>query len=266
MENRRLLVVSLVVLVVAGGLAGFFLLRGGALNLFSQGASLPDASGDFVYREVDPPKDAPNFTLTDQNGEEVSLSEYEDGIVILAFWYADCTHSCKINAFTVARLAQRLGEEMPQRDVTVLGVTLDPEVDNQTKRRWFVETFLEEYGGRMFYLGGEREEVSTVWEEYDVYVEKIQISEYLETYNLTRQELVELSQQDLNREPHKKYPEEIKEQIMDSVHRAITEYGYIVQHKDVIFIMDHGEIKYQVLGHDIDPDKFFQLLNYVANN
>ena len=42
---------------------------------------------DFHGLEYNPASPAPDFTLTDQNGESVTLSNFEDKVVVLAFTY-----------------------------------------------------------------------------------------------------------------------------------------------------------------------------------
>ena len=59
-------------------------------------------------------------------------------------------------------------------------------------------------------------------------------------------------------------PEEIKQGILDSIHVAIAEDYYIV-HTDVIYIIKDGKVRFKILGHDTDTEKFAELLTYVAS-
>ena len=49
---------------------------------------------DFNGIEYDPASPAPDFTLTDQHGNAVSLSDYDGKVVVLAFTYTACPDVC----------------------------------------------------------------------------------------------------------------------------------------------------------------------------
>ena len=49
---------------------------------------------EFNGIEYDPASPAPDFTLTDQNGNDVSLSDFEGKVVVLAFTYTACPDVC----------------------------------------------------------------------------------------------------------------------------------------------------------------------------
>lgn len=64
-------------------------------------------------------KEAPNFTLTDTNGEEVSLSDYKGKVIILDFWATWCG-PCRMEIPSFIKLQDDYNE-----DVVILGVSLD---------------------------------------------------------------------------------------------------------------------------------------------
>ena len=49
-----------------------------------------DDEYDFNGIEYDPASPAPDFTLIDQNGDSVTLSDFEDKVVVIAFTYTIC--------------------------------------------------------------------------------------------------------------------------------------------------------------------------------
>ena len=73
-------------------------------------------------REIIP---APDFTLTDQNGVEHTLSDYRGKVVFLNFWATWCG-PCKSEMPHIEKIYKDLGEN--QDDVIILGVT-NPQVD-----------------------------------------------------------------------------------------------------------------------------------------
>jgi protein SCO1/2 len=120
---------------------------------------------------VSPERPAPDFTLVDQFGDEVSLRDFQGTVVALSFIYASCTTICPIITSKFVATADELGEQVG-RDITFLVVTVDPEGDtvNRIKEYSAEKGMLE----RWHYLTGDREVVEKVWEDYNVYVNKSQ--------------------------------------------------------------------------------------------
>ena len=73
---------------------------------------------------IDPPTvgdEAPGFTLTSNEGNSVTLSEYRGSWVVLYFYPKDFTSGCTIQA----RNFQRDLEQYTERNTAVLGVSVD---------------------------------------------------------------------------------------------------------------------------------------------
>lgn len=64
---------------------------------------------------------APEFTLTDQDGQMHSLADYKGKKVVLYFYPKDDTPGCTTEACTIAEVY----EEFTKRDVKVVGVSAD---------------------------------------------------------------------------------------------------------------------------------------------
>jgi peroxiredoxin len=64
---------------------------------------------------------APDFTLADQDGKEVSLSDFRDRTVLLVFYPADFSPVCtdQLNVY------QEVLGELEQRGVSLVGVSVD---------------------------------------------------------------------------------------------------------------------------------------------
>ncbi len=243
------------------------LLLSGCLNKQPAEGALPTASNDFVYEAVRPSQRAPDFTLTDQYGQTVSLSDFGEETVVLAFWYVNCTHSCKIGAYTIATLPGLLASHLPEGAdrINCLAVTLDPEIDTAAQRKTFVDTFVTPYGGNLLFLGGGRDQVAPIWDDYEVFVEKQSLSQLLQLLRLTEADLLKETDKDLETAFHAALPEAVKQGVKDGLHVAIED-DYYISHVDVIYVIKHGDPKFKILGHDIDPVKFAELLNYVATH
>lgn len=74
---------------------------------------------------IDVGAQAPEFTLPDQNGENVSLSSFDDEYVVVYFYPEALTSGCTIEA----RGFRETWPEYESLGVPVLGISLDPVSD-----------------------------------------------------------------------------------------------------------------------------------------
>ncbi len=95
----------------------------------------------FNGHQYNPPVDAPDFTLTDQDGNDVSLSDYDGKVVVVAFTYTSCTDVCPIIEANMNYMAGELGDSYGE-DVVYLSITIDPIRDTPE----VLAQYVEEYG------------------------------------------------------------------------------------------------------------------------
>jgi len=121
-------------------------------------------SGRFAGGELDPPRPTPDFTLTDQTGQKVSMADQRGKLVLLTFLYTNCPDVCPLITQNLNQALQMLGTQ--RDDVRVLAVSVDPEgdtpksVDEYAKAHHLLPEF--------HYLIGSRDELTKVWKAYDV--------------------------------------------------------------------------------------------------
>lgn len=113
------------------------------------------------------PYPAPDFTLTNQHGEQISLRDLRGKIIVMSFLYTNCPTVCPLITSKFTAAAEMLGDA---QGVVFIAVSVDPEGDTMDR----VREFLKNKGlqGRMHYLIGEREELEEVWSNYNIYVNK----------------------------------------------------------------------------------------------
>jgi protein SCO1/2 len=105
---------------------------------------------------------AHDFTLTNQHGQEVSLSSYRGKVVVLAFLFSTC-RTCVLVANQVRGA---LGELEGSPHPTTLFVSTDPRADTRVS----VSRFLDEtsLSGQVEYLTGTPNELRPVWRAYGI--------------------------------------------------------------------------------------------------
>ena len=84
-------------------------------------------SGGFAGGELNPPQPTPDFTLTDQSGQKVSMADQRGKLVLLTFLYTNCPDVCPLITQNLNQALQMLGTK--RDDVRVLAVSVDPEGD-----------------------------------------------------------------------------------------------------------------------------------------
>jgi protein SCO1/2 len=149
-----LAVVSAAALLIATGLAAMY-----AGQAFFQAYA-------FHGSRFDPPPAAADFTLTDQNGQAVRLSDYRGKFVLLFFGYTHCPDECPT---TLAMLNRALSEMKDAGSSTqVLLVSVDPEEDTPPVLKEYLARFNPSFVG----LTGQPAEVEAVLKAYGVAVQK----------------------------------------------------------------------------------------------
>jgi protein SCO1 len=107
---------------------------------------------------------AANFSLVDQNGHRVTLSQYRGRVVVLTFIHSLCRDTCP---FMVEQIKGGLND-LPDngRNVPALGVSVQPAQDTVANRRAFLAK--HDLTGRMAFLNGPLTAMRRVWHDYAI--------------------------------------------------------------------------------------------------
>ena len=124
---------------------------------------------DFKGMVFDEPKLAPEFTLYDQYGELLSLSDLQGKVVLLFFGFTHCPDACPLTLSTWKIVRELLADKAD--DVVFLMVTVDPERDTGAILKKHLSLFDEEFIG----LYGSVDDVKSVARDYNIYIEKVNI-------------------------------------------------------------------------------------------
>jgi len=111
-------------------------------------------------------KEAPDFTLTDQDGKPEQLSALRGAVVLMTFGFTHCPNVCPT---TLANLAA-IHNALPPREqgrVRVLFITVDPARDTPKAMKDYVGFFSPSFAG----LTGSEDDIAKVAKKYGVYYE-----------------------------------------------------------------------------------------------
>src|SRR3989337_3492295 len=135
------------------------------------------AYGSLVYTRphvfqgsvIDPPVQAIDFTLPDQNGKDFRLSDQKGKVVLLFFGYTNCPDECPVTLADFVKIKAKLGNKADQ--VKFVLVTTDPERDTAVRMQEYLKNFDPTFVG----LVGESADLEPVWEAYGVYRAEVEV-------------------------------------------------------------------------------------------
>jgi protein SCO1/2 len=121
--------------------------------------------------------DAPDFTLTDQNGNPFKLSEQGGHLVVLFFGYTHCPDVCPA---TLARLARAVHAPGVYPDVLVVFITVDPERDSPPVLKRYMRLFDPDFIG----LTGSLAELNPVYSAYHTWRQAVPVNHGKNDYSM----------------------------------------------------------------------------------
>jgi protein SCO1 len=139
-----------------------------ALAVCATSVSAHDAKGNTRLPVVGP---APEFALTTQSGERLSLTDLRGKVLALTFIYATCKDTCPILTAKMATLQHRLGADFGSH-VRFISVTVEPEIDTPAVLKAYAERFGADPAGWSF-LTGSGAEVNDVMQRYGAFAKRV---------------------------------------------------------------------------------------------
>jgi protein SCO1 len=119
----------------------------------------------FYGSVIGSPIQAPDFTLTDQKNESVSLSELKGKYVLMFFGFTNCDDECPATMAILAEARRQLGGSAQK--IQIVFVSTDPDRDTPTAMAEFIDRFDSSIVG----VTGTKAELEPVWASYGVTVE-----------------------------------------------------------------------------------------------
>ncbi|MEE9614030.1 MAG: SCO family protein [Thermodesulfobacteriota bacterium] len=126
---------------------------------------------------------APDFTLVNQDGEEVSLSDWRGKVVVITYIYTHCTYACPLLESKLITLQNTFGERLG-KDLILVSMTVDPERDTPEALRAHARLLGADPTGWVF-LTGSREDIDKALAAYKIRYTKSKDGEYNHTNSTT---------------------------------------------------------------------------------
>ena len=113
---------------------------------------------------------APDFALTTQSGERLSLTDLRGKVLAVTFIYATCKDTCPILTAKMATLQRRLGADFGPR-VRFASITVEPEIDTPAVLKDYAGRYSADLGGWSF-LTGTSAEIKDVVRRYGAFAKR----------------------------------------------------------------------------------------------
>lgn len=114
---------------------------------------------------------APDFTLMDQFGQQVSLSQFRGKVVVLAFVDSECTTICPLTTQSMVDALKLLGPDAAKQ-VQLLGINANPaaikvsDVKNYSAAHDMLHSW--------HFLTGSLPQLKSMWKDYYIYAQIVQ--------------------------------------------------------------------------------------------
>jgi protein SCO1 len=104
---------------------------------------------------------APAFTLTDEEGRRVRMSDFRGRPAVVTFLYTNCEDTCPGQAQVIKGAFAELGRDLP-----AVAVAVDPPRDTPASARRFLSE--QRMRKRLRFALGERNDLRPVWDGFSV--------------------------------------------------------------------------------------------------
>lgn len=160
---------TMVILAIIMGLMGLglvaYLYTGQGVSAAPAPIQAEAASSSAPYFDLEVERPAPDFTLINQDGETVSLSDYQGSFVVLDFIYTSCKTVCPLLTANLRRVENGLGDRFGS-GVHFISITIDPEYDTPERLKTYAEAYGINRSDDWVFLTGEPDTVYQVMDSY----------------------------------------------------------------------------------------------------
>lgn len=150
-----------------------------------------------------------SFTLTDQNGNRVSDTQFRGKYMLVFFGFTSCPSICPVGMATLTQAMEQLGDNASK--LQPIFITVDPETDTPAQMKKYLANFHPSIIG----LTGTLEEIEAAQSAYKVYASKLADKDMTGGYNVDHSGYVYLMGKDGKYLQHFTYDAEPKKLVKD---------------------------------------------------
>ena len=149
-------------LTIALFLTGLFAIGAAAYAIVESGDESPEETYEgFAGSRLPDGLRAPDFELTDEQGERIAMRDFRGEPVIVTFLYTHCDDTCPPAAQQVKGALNELGHDVP-----ALAIAVEPPRDTADSARAFLSE--QRMLSRMSFVLGDRSELDPIWRGYAI--------------------------------------------------------------------------------------------------
>jgi protein SCO1/2 len=207
------------------------------------------------------PVEVPDFSLTDQDGNQVNLSDYQGKVVVVAFIFTSCPDVCPAIEHTLNYVDYLLPDHGIENDVEFISITIDPARDT-------VETLKNYTTANSFdwphLTSSNPDDLVEVWSDWNIVVDNDHIysdhsnhSSHDSHDSHNSNETSNNSGNESDEDGHEGHGDHSSDSGQDDSADSDTEYN--VGHSTVTFILDQdGNKRVSWSGYDWDAELFLE--------
>ncbi len=153
--------------LVAAAVAGFAYVQ-------LQRTVTPQNYTEFYGTPLDNPVQVAPFTLTDAQGERVTLAKWRGDLLLVFFGFTRCPDVCPLTLGRLAKVYEDLGEP---EDLQVVMITVDPQYDTPKLTQQYAGSFNPDFVG----LSGSSSDIATAAKTFFVGYRGLKNNDFLHT-------------------------------------------------------------------------------------
>ena len=139
-------------------------------------SALPTTSAYKGYQLSRPPVD--DFTLTNQDNQQMNLTDFRGDVVVVAFIFTKCPDVCPIITQLLRSVEDGLSADY-QEHISIISISVDPEYDTPEA----LKAYTEMHGAEWPHLTGDLEYMEDIWSRFGLIVQKNVIDAHLGEIN-----------------------------------------------------------------------------------
>lgn len=158
-----------------------------------------------------------SFTLTDQNGKQVSDRQFRGKYMLVFFGFTSCPSICPVGMATITQVMEKLEVDGDASKVQPIFISVDPETDTPAK----VKEYLSNFHSSIIGLTGTPEQIKAVESAYKVYAAKSANKDMPGGYNVDHSGFIYLMDKNGEYLRHCSYdekPEKLASDIEEAIH------------------------------------------------